>query len=126
MSTEIARVLADGRARLGDDPGAAERIGRQMALSIRPAEASIVLHWAGDADSVLAHVVARELNVARVCITIDEGLMYFSSPLPEACSAALVGFAFTADRPATAIGAYLESRGHRLARTADVAGLTES
>jgi len=61
----LTLVGEDGRVDvdLGLDPIYAETIGERLATLLAGHNASLVLSWAGENDTVLAHMVARRLGV---------------------------------------------------------------
>lgn len=110
------------RFEFATDPAAVNALGTALAGAARAQNPTVVLSWAGEDDSVLAHVVASELGVARAVIELDLGLLTVSPPLAEASRAVLVGTQFTADRQIESIATMLDSRGHALVLAAALTG----
>jgi hypothetical protein len=110
------------RVEFGTDPAAVNVLGAAMAEAARALNPTVVLSWAGEGDSVLAHVVAAELGVTRAVIELDLGLLTISPPLADASRALLVGGQLTADRQIEPIATMLDSRGHTLVLAAALTG----
>lgn len=71
----VATTLG-ARSRSVDVPVIAETLGRELATRLRPLALTGVAYWSEPGTAVLAHVVARELDVALVPVVADEGRIY--------------------------------------------------
>jgi hypothetical protein len=128
--TEYTNLLArfrdaDGAYDLAADPTAATRAGAALAEMVRSAEATVVLSWAGENESLLAHVVASELGLPRAVVELDLGLLTVSPPLAEASRVVLVATEFSARRPIDSIATMLASRNHQLTAVAALSASEE-
>jgi hypothetical protein len=109
-------VGEDGRVDvdLGLDPTCAETIGDRLATLLAEHNASLVLSWAGENDTVLAHMVARRLGVPRASIELDLGLLTVGQPVNEGTRAVLVGVESSASRSAQVVATLLAGHGSEL------------
>jgi hypothetical protein len=93
---------------------AAERIGAVLAARARAAGATAIVGFVDPDDSVVAHVVARELGVPRATIEEDLGLLTLSPELPTGSRVVLIGLAERSTRDTAGALSMLEGHGFEL------------
>ncbi|MFI6159773.1 hypothetical protein ACIA59_07495 [Micromonospora haikouensis] len=99
---------------LGHDPSASIRLGDALAAVLSARAVTAVLHWEGEEEAVLAHVVAAAMRARRVTVVQERGLLFTSADLPASSTVALVATAFTSVRALAPVDAMMRERGHRL------------
>jgi hypothetical protein len=93
------------------DPEGAERLGKAIAERARHLDPKVIVVWEETEDAVLAHIVARELDVRAVRTWNEEGLVAHTGPLHEADRALILADAFRDVVPLRAIKAFVEQQG---------------
>ncbi|WP_431905749.1 hypothetical protein [Micromonospora carbonacea] len=115
LTAPLART--DGPERwfdLGHDPLASIRLGDALAAVLAARAVTAVLHWEGEEEAVLAHVVAAAMRTRRVTVVQERGLLFTSADLPDRSTVALVATRLTSTRAVTPVAAMMRERGHRL------------
>lgn len=86
LNEALSRVtISDGSATwidLGNDTHAASTLAHHIANSLRDQGATHVASWRHSEDVVLAQLVAAELNVPRITVAEEEGLLSTTLPIP--------------------------------------------
>ncbi|MQA02478.1 MAG: hypothetical protein GEV07_07065 [Streptosporangiales bacterium] len=78
------------------DPARTERVGAVLAAAMAELDVTVVVCWDTSEDTVLGHVVARELGAELVLAEEIEGIVSLLQPLPADARVALVAEEFRA------------------------------
>ena len=76
------------------DPGATEELARALAAELAPLAPTRLLLWADEDDSLLAFIVARELNSEVTTVRNAEGLLDISARITSSDRVAIVAESF--------------------------------
>ncbi|MGV8876683.1 MAG: hypothetical protein ACOH1K_04135 [Rhodoglobus sp.] len=104
----------------GRDPAAAEQIGRALAAQVSEFQATAVVSWLDSEETVLAHIVARELGAVRTGVQLDLGLLTIESELPAGSRVVLVSTFWDGQRPLHSLRTLFEGRGHTVVAAASL------
>ena len=96
------------------DPAGAEALGRRLAEALKPHTPTLVIIWEDVENSVLAHIVARELGVKALRVVDASGVLDFDGAFGSADRAVIVADAFRTDFPINAMRALTEQHGGRV------------
>lgn len=113
-TSHLDALREHGRIDLGIAPHRAEALGAAAAALAASVAPTAVVHWSGDADAILAHLVASALDVPRFAVAVDEGLMSLSRALPASSRVLLVGVTFDAYRSVGPVAVFLAADGHEV------------
>jgi len=97
------------------DPPSAELLGRRLADALRPHRPTLVVVWEHIENSVLAHIVARELGVSALRVVDASGVLDYDGTFGISDRAVIVADAFRSDFPITAMRALTEQHGGQVA-----------
>ncbi len=103
------------------DPAAVEVLGRAIADAGRGHKPSAVVTWLSPDDTVLGHIVARELGVCRGAVDIDLGLLTLEPALPNESRVLLVASSFDDRHSIGSMRTLLEGQGHTLVASVSIA-----
>lgn len=96
------------------DPPGAEALGRSLSEALRPWQPTKVLVWEDIENSVLAHIVARELGVTATRVLDASGVLDYDGSFGPADRVVIVADAFRTDFPINAMRALTENHGGRV------------
>lgn len=96
------------------DSAGAERLGRALADALSPHEPTLVVVWEDIENTVLAHIVARELGVNALRVVDASGILDFDGSFGTDDRAVVVADAFRGDFPINAMRALIEQQGGRV------------
>lgn len=111
-------------AALGD-PERTERVGKAFAGQLADLDVSLIVCWDVPEDTVLAHVVARELGVGLGRAVEIEGILSLLQPLPESAQVALVAEAFRERTGLAGLAGVVRHGGGTVAAVAAATGLND-
>lgn len=109
----------------GKNPAVTERVGKLIADRVRFYTPDVVTNWFSPDETVLAHIVARELDAVRVGIDLDLGLFSVLSEPPAASRVILVSTFWSRLRPLASLRTLLEERGHTVVAAASLVPSTD-
>ncbi|RNE56512.1 hypothetical protein [Cryobacterium tepidiphilum] len=114
--SELTVTEADGSTwiDMSTRPDAIENIGQAVAHEVKNLGAGAVIGWLSADETVLAHIVARELGVPRAVIDVDLGLLTISPELQPNCDVLVVATSLDQYPSLQAIRTVLESNGHHV------------
>lgn len=92
-------------------PVGAEALGLRLAEALKPHGPTLVVTWDDIENSVLAHIVARELGVNAVRVVDASGVLDFDGAFGEADRAVIVADAFRSGFAINAMRALTEQHG---------------
>lgn len=95
-------------------PDAVEEIGQAVARAVADRNAGAVIGWLSADETVLAHIVARELGVPRAVIDEDLGLLTVSPELSSGSSVLVVATSFDQYPSLQAVRTLLENSDHHV------------
>lgn len=93
------------------DPPGAEALGRSLSVALRSSQPTLVVVWEDIENSVLAHIVARELGVTALRIIDASGVLDFDGSFGADDRVVIVSDAFRTDFPINAMRALTENHG---------------
>jgi len=93
------------------DPGGAEALGLRLAEAVAPRQPTLVVTWEDIENSVLAHILARELGVNALRVVDASGVLDFDGAFGDADRAVIVADAFRTDFAVNAMRALTEQHG---------------
>lgn len=89
-----------------------EDLGQSLAGDCRDFSTSAVVTLDNPVDSILGHVIARELGVSRTAVLVDLGRISTDALIPDGTTVILVAVLAENQAMLSAIGTYLEGLGH--------------
>ncbi len=92
-------------------PVGAEALGLRLAEALKPHSPTLVVTWDDIENSVLAHIVARELGVGALRVVDASGVLDFDGAFGEADRAVIVADAFRSGFAINAMRALTEQHG---------------
>jgi hypothetical protein len=95
-------------------PDAVEEVGRAVARAVADRGAGAVVGWPRPDETVLAHIVARELRVPRAVVNEDLGLLTMSPELAADARVLVVATSLDQYPSLQAVRTLLESGGHHV------------
>ena len=104
----------------GKNPSATEQVGKLIADRAHAYAPDAVASWSSPDETVLAHIVARELGAVRVGIELDLGLLSVLSELPAASRVMLISTFWNRVRPVASLRTLLEGQGHTVVAAASL------
>jgi hypothetical protein len=104
----------------GRDPAGTEQIGRALAAQVSEFQATAIASWLAPEETVLAHIVARELGAMRTEVQLDLGLLTIESELPSGSVVLLVSTFWDGQRPLHSLRTLFEGRGHTVVAAASL------
>jgi hypothetical protein len=102
------------------DPASAESVGAAIARRVAEYEPQLVVTWMLPDESVLAHIVARDLGVTIARADLDLGLITIEEELPAASRVLLVTTIDDPYRRLNSLYTLLEGQGHTVVAAASV------
>lgn len=96
------------------DPPGAETLGRCLADALRSSQPTRVVVWEDIENSVLAHIVARQLGVTALRIIDASGVLDYDGSFGADDRVVIIADAFRNDFPINAMRALTESQGGRV------------
>lgn len=93
------------------DPPGAELLARRLSDALRPHGPTLVMVWENIEDSVLAHIVARELGVGALRVVDASGVLDYDGTFGSSDRVAVVADAFRSEVPVHAMRALTEQHG---------------
>ena len=104
----------------GRNPDGTEQIGRALAAKTTVFQATAVVSWLAPEETVLAHIVARELDTMRTGVELDLGLFTIESEPPAGSVVLLVSTFWGGQRPLRSLRTLFEARGHTVVAAASL------
>jgi hypothetical protein len=95
-------------------PPATQYLGQQLAAAASAFGPTVIASWTAAADSVLAHIVATELGLGRIVVSLDLGVLDVSRRSSSPLRAVLVA-AMLDDHSVAPVAKLLTAGGHSLA-----------
>lgn len=113
LFSAVSTTDTDGRiwVDLALDARATEALGALVVECSALAPINAVVTWFAPDDTVIGHVVSRELGVPRSSIEVDLGLMTLSPALPVGARVLLVVVDPSAHEPVAAVAGLLANHG---------------
>ena len=102
------------------DPASAESVGAAIARRVAEYEPQLVVTWMLPDESVLAHIVARDLGIRTARADLDLGLITIEEELPAASRVLLVTTIDDPYRRLNSLYTLLEGQGHTVVAAASV------
>ena len=96
------------------DPPGAETLGRRLADALRAYQPTRVVVWEDIENSVLAHIVARQLGVTALRIIDASGVLDYDGAFGDDDRVVIVADAFRNDFPINAMRALTENHAGRV------------
>jgi hypothetical protein len=96
------------------DPPGAEALGRCLSDALHSCQPTRVVVWEDIENSVLAHIVARELGVTALRIIDASGVLDYDGSFGDDDRVVIVADAFRSDFPINAMRALIENHGGRV------------
>ena len=94
------------------DPRIVEQLGVSIAERALALGATAVVSWFDPDETVLAHIVARQLDVPRAAVELDLGLLTLSPHLSRSRRVLLLATSLNVARPVRSLRTLLEGEGH--------------
>lgn len=107
---------------LGRNPAETEQIGRALAAKAAKFQVTSVVSWLSPDETVLAHIVARELETMRAGVELDFGLFTIESEPPAGSAVLLVSTFWGGQHPLRSLRTLFEERGHAVVAAASLVG----
>jgi len=102
------------------DPTAAESVGAAIAARAAEYQPQLVVTWGLPDESVLAHIVARDLGITSARADLDLGLITIEEELPSATRVLLVTTIDDPYRRLNSLHTLLDGQGHTVVAAASV------
>lgn len=93
-----------------DSPSNLEDLGRELAIQYRDSAPSHVLTLNDAIDSILGHIVARELGISRSAMVFDLGRLSTDVEMPENSSVLIMALFPESQGAVSAIETFMDGR----------------